>query len=69
MGLVAGSLHFHITEYMPLRHPTSVPGRLRRRFEGLWTGMGGTGGWELGGAEGGWGEGSFILDTNRKKTL
>lgn len=56
-GLAFGALYFTITEYYPLRHPFSSLARLRIAVEYIWGGIGGVGGWELGDARGGWGEG------------
>ncbi|KAL0252920.1 hypothetical protein I308_102313 [Cryptococcus tetragattii IND107] len=56
-GLAFGAVYFTITEYYPLRHPRSSLARLRSAVEYIWRGAGGVGGWELGGARGGWGEG------------
>lgn len=64
VGLVAGSVYFTIIEFIPLYHPSSPIGRIRSTLEDLWTRIGGVGGWQLGGAEGGWGEGRFLLGTD-----
>ncbi|WVQ85587.1 hypothetical protein IAT38_007753 [Cryptococcus sp. DSM 104549] len=56
-GLIFGALCFLLTEYIPLHHSSSLPGRIRSTVEWLWEGLGGEGGWELGDAKGGWGEG------------
>ncbi|RSH92727.1 hypothetical protein EHS25_008173 [Saitozyma podzolica] len=60
VGLLAGSTYFFLTEYLPLYHPTSLPGRIRGGLDYVWRGIGGVGGWQLGGAEGGWGEGWLL---------
>lgn len=65
--MLAGTLHFGMTEYIPLYYPQSFLGRFRSWIEEIWTGVGGVGGWQLGSAEGGWGEGPLVLDTSRKK--
>ncbi len=57
-----------VTEYLPLYHPKTIPGRLRSAIEELWVGIGGIGGWDLGGAPGGWGEGPLISQPDRPKT-
>ncbi|WVO19617.1 uncharacterized protein IAS62_000906 [Cryptococcus decagattii] len=56
-GLAFGAVYFTITEYYPLRHPCSSLAWLRSVVEHIWRGVGGVGGWGLGGARGGWGEG------------
>ncbi|OWZ62998.1 hypothetical protein AYX15_04920 [Cryptococcus neoformans] len=61
-GLVFGAFYFTITEYYPLRHPLSPLARLRITVEYIWGGIGGVGGWELGDARGGWGEGWAFVD-------
>ena len=61
IGLIAGGTHFTITEYLPLYHPESGIGQAHKMIEDLWVGLGGIGGWDLGGADGGWGEGRFLL--------
>lgn len=61
LGLGLGSLYFGLTEYVPLYHPRTILGQVRQSVEDVWTGVGGVGGWDLGGAEGGWGEGRFVL--------
>ena len=66
IGLLAGTVHFIVTEYIPLYHPTSMPGRIRAWLSSVWEGIGGVGGWQLGGAEGGWGEGDLILRQREK---
>ncbi|WWC60561.1 uncharacterized protein I303_103135 [Kwoniella dejecticola CBS 10117] len=65
VGLVAGSIYFYLTEYVPMRYPTSILGKLRRAIESIWTGLGGVGGFELGDAKGGWGEG-WVFDGSLK---
>ncbi|OCF33241.1 dolichyldiphosphatase [Kwoniella heveanensis CBS 569] len=60
-GLSFGATYFFITEYYPLHHPTSLVGQLRSGVESLWEGIGGVGGWEIGDARGGWGEGWVFL--------
>ncbi|KAK8865659.1 hypothetical protein IAR55_000804 [Kwoniella newhampshirensis] len=60
-GLLAGSAYFALTEYIPMHHPHSSIGRIRSGIEYVWEGIGGVGGWELGDAPGGWGEGCLIL--------
>lgn len=57
VGLAAGAVWYALTEHIPRTCPESIPGRTRRVIEWLWTGVGGIGGWQLGGAEGGWLEG------------
>lgn len=61
VGLAFGSLYFLITEYTPLYHPQSALGTLRSAMCGLWTGIGGVGGWEVTSSAGGWGEGWIAL--------
>ncbi|WVR05638.1 hypothetical protein IAU60_002660 [Kwoniella sp. DSM 27419] len=61
-GLVFGAFHFLVTEYIPLHRPSSLSARTRRGVESLWTGLGGVGGWGLGDAPGGWGEGWMLVD-------
>lgn len=56
-GLAFGTVFFTLSEYIPLYLPTTPLGRLRKWAEHLWTGVGGIGGFELGSAPGGWGEG------------
>ncbi|WVQ71120.1 hypothetical protein IAR50_000645 [Cryptococcus sp. DSM 104548] len=56
VGNAYGALHFLLSEYYPLYHPTSLLARLRRGVEYVWEEIGGVGGWTLGDAEGGWGE-------------
>ncbi|ORY28594.1 hypothetical protein BCR39DRAFT_448415, partial [Naematelia encephala] len=57
VGLIAGSIHFGLTEYIPMFHPNSFLARVRDAFETVWQGIGGIGGWDIGGTPGGWGEG------------
>ncbi|GMK56615.1 hypothetical protein CspeluHIS016_0304550 [Cutaneotrichosporon spelunceum] len=57
VGLVTGAVWYALTDHLPRTAPESVLGRLRRTIEWLWTGLGGIGGWQLGGAEAGWLEG------------
>ncbi|CAK9783411.1 hypothetical protein CC85DRAFT_325262 [Cutaneotrichosporon oleaginosum] len=57
VGLVAGAAWYVLTEHIARTAPESIPGRIRRSIEWLWIGLGGIGGWQLGGAEGGWLEG------------
>ncbi|WWC88127.1 uncharacterized protein L201_003031 [Kwoniella dendrophila CBS 6074] len=66
-GLIAGSIYFWITEYLPIRHPQSVIGKLRTSIENIWEGIGGVGGWELGDAKGGWGEGWVFLESTNEQ--
>ncbi|BEJ13340.1 hypothetical protein CspHIS471_0305140 [Cutaneotrichosporon sp. HIS471] len=67
VGLVAGAAWYTLTEHVPRTAPESVPGRIRRTIEWLWTGLGGIGGWQLGGAEGDWLEGwMFGVHDERK---
>ncbi|WWD18158.1 hypothetical protein CI109_102607 [Kwoniella shandongensis] len=67
-GLIAGSAYFAITEYIPIHHPDSLVGRIRLGIENVWEGIGGAGGWELGDAPGGWGEGWLILGSGEEAT-
>ena len=62
VGLLAGASYFCITDYIPMGYPASPPGRMRAGIEWFWEGIGGVGGWEVGSAEGGWGEGWILLD-------
>ncbi|TXT10946.1 hypothetical protein VHUM_01697 [Vanrija humicola] len=57
VGLAFGAAWYAVTEHIPRTQPKSVFGRVRGLIEWLWVGVGGIGGWQLGGAEGGWGEG------------
>ncbi|WRT65926.1 uncharacterized protein IL334_002877 [Kwoniella shivajii] len=71
-GLIAGSAYFILTEYLPLHYPTSLLGKIHGGLENLWEGVGGVGGWALGDAKGGWGEGWLIsgampLEKGKKK--
>lgn len=63
VGLAFGAVEFILTEAIPLLYPQSILGKLRRFEEWLWEGVGGVGGWDLGGSSGGWGEGHFIVAT------
>ncbi|WWC68391.1 uncharacterized protein I206_102317 [Kwoniella pini CBS 10737] len=65
IGLLAGSIYFYITEYIPLQYPSSILGRLRTSVQNIWEGLGGVGGFDLGDAKGGWGEG-WIFDKSVK---
>lgn len=67
VGLAFGAFEFAITEYIPLYHPSSILGRLRRFEEWLWVGLGGVGGWSLGGSPGGWAEGTFFVNAPNKQ--
>ena len=67
VGLLAGAAYFCITDYVPMTFATSFFARIRAGIEWLWEGMGGLGGWELGSAEGGWGEGWMFLDPDPKE--
>lgn len=67
VGLATGSAWYFATEYVPHACPRSLPGRVRAAIESIWTGIGGVGGWQLGGAEGGWGEGWLCGVDNRQK--
>ncbi|WVW80396.1 hypothetical protein I302_102377 [Kwoniella bestiolae CBS 10118] len=69
-GLITGGVFFWLTEYIPIYHPQSPLGQIRKRIEYLWEGVGGVGGWELGDAKGGWGEGWLLLgkEVKEKKT-
>ncbi|WVQ97200.1 hypothetical protein IAU59_004310 [Kwoniella sp. CBS 9459] len=60
-GLLFGAVYFFITEYYPLHRPTSSVGQVRSGIESLWEGIGGVGGWEIGDARGGWGEGWVLV--------
>ncbi|TYJ55856.1 hypothetical protein B9479_003379 [Cryptococcus floricola] len=62
-----GALHFLLSEYYPLYHSTSLLARLRRGVEYVWEGIGGVGGWNLGDAQGGWGEGWMLAEEADKK--
>lgn len=64
VGLAFGAIEFILTEYIPLHRPSSPLGKLRSFEVWLWEGIGGVGGWSLGGTPGGWGEGPFIVKTN-----
>lgn len=64
MGLAFGVAWYIATEYLPRVYPASIPGRIRATIEYVWVGLGGIGGWQLGGAEGGWGEGAFVTGGN-----
>lgn len=57
VGISAGAAWYLLTEHIPRTAPASTPGQIRRGLQCLWTGVGGIGGWQIGGAEGGWGEG------------
>lgn len=57
VGVIAGTAWYYMTEHVPHAYPHSFPGKVRSVIESIWTGIGGIGGWQLGGAEGGWGEG------------
>jgi len=57
VGLVAGVAWYILTEHVPRTQPRSLPGRIRAAIENVWVGVGGVGGWQIGGAPGGWGEG------------
>jgi dolichyldiphosphatase len=61
VGVIFGAIEFALTEWIPLLYPHSILGRLRRFEQWVWEGVGGIGGWDLGGSEGGWGEGHFIV--------
>ncbi|WWC96698.1 hypothetical protein V866_003570 [Kwoniella sp. B9012] len=70
VGLVAGAAYFWFAEYLPIYHPGSLVGQIRQKIEYLWEGIGGVGGWELGDAKGGWGEGWLVIgkdETGEKK--
>jgi dolichyldiphosphatase len=58
--MATGITWFIVTDYLPLYYPTSLPGRIRARLVWLWEGVGGVGGWDLGEAPGGWGEGHLF---------
>ena len=66
VGLLFGSFEFALGEYLPLHHPDSLLGKWRRLQVWLWEGVGGIGGWDLGGAEGGWGEGHLLISGTEK---
>ena len=76
IGLVTGTVYFIGSEYVPLYYPQSVTGRIRYQLERIWLGIGGIGGWDLGGSEGGWLDGPWMdrlvdggnPETRRKKT-
>jgi dolichyldiphosphatase len=68
VGLVVGVAWYAVTEHIPRTKPTSLPGRIRAFIENIWVGVGGIGGWQLGAAEGGWGEGwVFGVEVGEKK--
>lgn len=68
IGLLAGSLYFTSVEYIPLAYPLSMVGQIRRGIEWVWTGVGGVGGYHVGDAPGGFGEGHFVVEDKAKKT-
>jgi len=70
VGLLFGSFEFVLGEYIPMHHPESWLGKWRRLQVWLWEGIGGVGGWDLGSAAGGWGEGRLLVGTGftTKKT-
>ncbi|KAK4689896.1 dolichyldiphosphatase, partial [Tremellales sp. Uapishka_1] len=57
VGLLAGGIYFLLSEYVPIYHPATMPGKLRNWMQSIWVGVGGIGGYTLGGSDGGWGEG------------
>lgn len=65
IGLLAGTVYFVITVYIPLYYPQSILGKLRRTLEWIWEGLGGIGGWDLGAAQGGWGEGWIFVTPHK----
>lgn len=65
VGLLAGSVEYIITEHIPLHYPISTIGRVRSSVEWVWKGIGGVGGWQMGDAQGGWGEGPFLVAEQR----
>jgi dolichyldiphosphatase len=71
VGIVAGAAWYILTEHVPRTSPSSAPGRIRAGIENVWVGVGGVGGWQLGGAQGGWGEGWVFgvtgMETGKKK--
>lgn len=66
VGLVVGAAWYLLTEHIPRTAPGSLPGKIRQGLQCLWTGVGGIGGWQIGGAEGGWGEG-WVFGVNKAK--
>lgn len=65
VGLAFGAVEFCLTEHIPLYYPSSPLGQLRRFESWVWEGIGGVGGWSLGGTRGGWGEGGFIVNVDQ----
>lgn len=61
LGLAFGAAWYIATEHLPLYAPQSLAGRCRRAIEWVWESVGGVGGWQLGAAEGGWGEGRLFV--------